>query len=202
MSTRILVASVAALALLAPSGAHALGLTPRLGFAMVIEDGPPGTDAKAYGQEFSLGLGVGVPLLSVVADLGFRKASVSSSGLEDGWTEYATRDTAFTLGVRSQLTVLPKVRVAGELHGGTSWADHRAEAEEPVAHLAPWGGEYFLYGGAGEVRYLVTRGFSLGLRVGVDRFEPYDARDDEGARFGADFRRTSYTAGLLLGIGG
>lgn len=202
MSARATSLVLALLAAATPSASHALVFTPRLGLSAVIEDGPPGTDATAYGQEFSLGLGVGVPLLSVVADLGFRKASVSSSGLEDGWTEYATKDTAFTLGVRSQLAVLPKVRVAGELHGGTSWADHRAAAEEPVARLAPWDGEYFIYGAAGELRYLVTRGFSLGVRVGVDRFEPYDARDDEGARFGADFRRTSYTAGLLLGLGG
>lgn len=202
MFVRVLVSALAVVAVAAPSAAQALGLTPRLGLSMVVEDGPPGTDATAYGQQFSLGLGVGVSLLSVVADLGFRKASVSSSGLEDGWTEYATKDTALTLGVRSQLAVLPRVRVAGELHGGTSWADHRADAEEPVARLAPWDGEYFVYGGAAEVRYLVAAGFSLGVRVGADRFEPYDARDDEGARFGADFRRTSYTAGLLLGIGG
>lgn len=189
---------VVLLALALPSAAHALSLSPRLAYSLVIEDGPPGTDDTATGSRLSLGVGVGVPLLSVVADLGFRKAAVSSPS--DGWTEYGTDDTTFTVGLRSKLTVLPLFDVAAELHAGRSWADHTAKAVEEVVVTAS-DDAYFLYGGAAEVSYRLTKQLSLGVRVGADRFEPFGTEERKSSRFETDFARTSYTAGILLGLG-
>jgi hypothetical protein len=199
---RSTVASLAALALLVPAAAQArISLRPRLAAAAVIESGPPKTGATAYGTEYSLGLAVGAPLFSVVGDLGFRKASVATADLEKGWTKYATDDTKLTVGVRSELTLLDLVRAAAELHLGESWADHQAAASGPVYRYGK-PGEYGVFGGAVEGSYLLTRRISVGVRVGVDRFVPFGAAAAKGDyEFATDFERTSYTAGLLLGLG-
>lgn len=203
MSLRSMSPLLVVLAIGLPVTARGLEIAPRGGVSMVFEDGPPGTDTTAHGTAYSLGLVVGspLPLLYIVGDLGFRQASVSGSSLTAGWTRYETADTLFTLGVRSQLTLLDRIRAAAELHAGMSWADHDAAASEPVFRYGE-PDRYGVFGGAAEASLLFGSRFSLGARLGLDRFVAAGAKGNRGDHvFATNFERTSYTAGLLLGIG-
>jgi hypothetical protein len=193
-SSRSLPAVLAVLALAFPIGAKA-SIAPRVALAMVVEDGPPGSKATAVGPALSLGLALGAPWLSAVADLGFRGASVASSNLEGGWTEYATKDTVLTLGLHSEFTVLERWVAGGELHAGRVWPAYRASAGQEV--YVGDGHVNVAYGGAAEASYLMTPQLSVGLRAGIDRFASIFWADTLDPGNELDARRTSVTIGLL-----
>lgn len=199
MVSRTPVLALLVLAAPAVAGAH-VGASPRVGVGLVVEEGGVDDDAVAIGTAASVGVAVGYPWLSLVGDLGFRRASVPSSGLDGDWTEWTTRDTVLTLGFRSELAFLERWRGAAELHVGRSWGDHRVTfGGEALRFRSPR--EFDLLGGGLEVVYLLgEERLALGARLGADAFlSSYESGGIYQFDTQVDFDRTSFTVGLVAG---